>query len=80
MSKDWPILWMVSDMETLLYFDNHQEAINHKRNSGCGGWLFENDNGTAIIYPWTWNYQTVFDHWTTSGQSGHISMSGRNQE
>lgn len=56
----------------ILYFDQADDAKLYKSKTGCGGWIFQADNGTAALFPLKYTPSMIFTHAATHGQSGNL--------
>lgn len=56
----------------ILYFDQAVDAKIYKSTKGCGGWIFQADNGTAALFPLNYTPSMIFTHAVTHGQSGKL--------
>ena len=50
-------------MRMLLEFETGRAALAHRRETGCGGWIFaRDDGGGAVIFPWDMTPSAIFAH------------------
>lgn len=56
------------------YFDAAEDAKMFKRATGCGGWIFLAENGTAALFPLEYTPSRIFTHTITHGVSGKLVM------
>jgi hypothetical protein len=56
------------------YFEESSDAKLYKDKTCCGGWIFEDENGTAALFPVRYTPSMVFAHAVTQGVSGRLVM------
>jgi hypothetical protein len=54
------------------FFDTPAAARAHRHATGCGGWIFAADDGTAVLFPFRMTPAQIFDHPATAGRSGEL--------
>lgn len=54
------------------YFDHAEDAKMFRDMTGCGGWIFHADNGTAALFPFSYTPSRIFKHAITNGVSGKL--------
>jgi hypothetical protein len=60
-------------MRTYHEFDTAASAIEYRRNSGCGGWIFDSEKtGKAIIFPFDMTPSQIFAHPFCKGMNGNL--------
>lgn len=59
-------------MNTYKTFDSHQSAREHRNATGCGGWLFLADDGTAVLFPPDMMPSAIMVNPMTSGKCGTL--------
>jgi hypothetical protein len=59
-------------MTTLHFFDSINAARAYRTATGCGGWIFAADDGTAVLFPFRMTPAQIFDHPATAGRSGEL--------
>jgi hypothetical protein len=58
-------------MTSVHFFDTPAAARAHRTATGCGGWIFAADDGTATLFLGMTPAQ-IFDHPATAGRSGEL--------
>ncbi|MGL4412847.1 hypothetical protein [Roseinatronobacter monicus] len=54
-------------------FDTAEDAIEHRRTNGTGGWIFEiSDNGEAVLFPWQMTPSEIFRSVFVVGRVGRL--------
>lgn len=67
--------------KTFHQFDSAQEALDYRRNEGCGGWIFVADrDGLATIFPHTMTPRDVLWHPLAEGSGKLIGTDGAAME
>jgi hypothetical protein len=56
----------------ILYFDIAQDAKLYRDKTGCGGWVFEADNGTAALFPASYTPSSILKHHVTKSLNGRL--------
>ena len=59
-------------MHTYHEFASRDEAIQYRRDTGCGGLIFSTSNGGAILFPLGMTPTPTLTHPLTAGQSGQL--------
>ena len=59
-------------MHTYKTFDSHQSAREHRKETGCGGWLFLADDETAVLFPLDMTPSAIMVHPMTAGKCGTL--------
>lgn len=53
----------------IIVFDTKQEAIDYRKNKGCGGWIF-NADCFSILFSLEYTPTMIINHKITKGISG----------
>ena len=64
-------------MRTFHQFPTLQAARDHRYETGCGGWIFEDEKtGLATIFPPDMTPTAIFRHDLARGKSGNLIGNG----